>query len=344
MRIREVDLHVDRDALVRILEENLSGHGGPDHFEWLYRDNPDGAARAWFVLDDATGEAIGAAAAFPREVWVQGEKLVCWNLGDFAIGAKHRSLGPALMLQRACLAEIMEGDVPFAYDHPSCNMMAIYERIGFRVTGRVTRFVRLLRLDEKVKGFWKERWVGTGVIALGNLALSLGRRGSLQRDGYQAVLLEGRFDRRFTELEERVSPHLKIVGRRTTDYLNWRYRDNPLAWFQVIALEDNGHLLGYAVWKERGKEATLMDLFGEQGATVSEAILAGVVYTMKRRGIHSISAPVLQTSPLVPILKRWGFHARESAPFVVSTPSGSKWDGFVNDEKNWFLTPGDRDV
>ena len=55
MRIRAVDLDADRDALVRILEENLSGHGGSDHFEWLYRDNPDGAARAWFVLDDATG-------------------------------------------------------------------------------------------------------------------------------------------------------------------------------------------------------------------------------------------------------------------------------------------------
>jgi len=344
MRIRTLDLDADREALAEFLHENLSGHGGADHFEWLYLNNPDGAARAWFVLDEDDENPIGAAAAFPRQAWVKGEELVCWNLGDFAIGKKFRSLGPALMLQRACVAEILEGKVAFAYDHPSCSMMPIYQRIGFGATGQVTRFVRLLRLDEKVKGFWKERLLGKGVVALGNLALSLGRRGSLQRDGYEAILLEDRFDQRFTELDERVSRDLTVVGRRTADYLNWRYRDNPLARFQVVALEDDGHLLGYAVWKEKGNAATLMDFFGEQQGTVLHAILAGVVYTMKQQGIHSLSAPLLPTSPLVPIFKQWGFHARESAPFVVSTPPGGKWDGIVNDENNWFLTPGDRDV
>jgi len=344
LQIREVDLDADRDALVGFLKANLSGHGGSAHFDWLYRDNPDGAARAWFVTDGAGGGPIGAAAAFPRRVWVEGENLVCWNLGDFAVGSEFRSLGPALMLQRACTAEIIEGSVPFAYDHPSSSMMPIYKRIGFQATGHVTRYVRLLRLDDKVKGFWKERWVGKGVLALGNLMLSLGRRGSLESGGYRAVLLDGRFDRRFTDLAERVSPHLKIAGSRTADYLNWRYIDNPLARFYVVALEDDGHLLGYAVWREKGKDATLMDLFGEQEATVSEAILAGVIYTMKQQGVHSLNAPVLPTSLLAPILERWGFRARESAPFVVSTQSKGRWDGMVNDETNWFLTPGDRDV
>jgi hypothetical protein len=344
MRIREAHLGTDRDALISILTENLSGHGGEGHFDWLYQSNPEGTARAWLVEEDTGGPPIGVAAAFPRQVWVQGEKTVCWNLGDFAISSEFRSLGPALMLQRACISAVTDGQVPFAYDHPSCNMMPIYERIGFPATGRVTRYVRLLRLDEKVKGFWKEKLIGKGVIALGNLVLSLERGGSLQRGGYQAILLEDRFDSRFTDLDERVAPAMKVVGRRSAEYLNWRYRDNPLASYQAVAVEHDGRLLGYAVWKEKGKEATLMDLFGEQDAAVSEAILAGVIYTLKQRGIHSLSAPLLGTSPLVPILERWGFRGRESVPFVVSTPKQGRWDGIVNDENQWFLTPGDRDV
>ena len=343
MQIREADIELDRQSLIEFLKDNLEGHGGEAHFDWLYRDNPDGRARAWVAMD-SDDSLLGAAAAFPRRVRVNGEPLVCWNLGDFAIKKEYRSLGPAIALQKACIAEVVDGDIPFSYDHPSRGMMAIYERIGFKPTGQVTRFVRLLRLDNKVQGFWKERFIGKGVIALGNLVLSLGSRGSLESGGYRAVVHEGRFDQRFSDLEERVAPRLQVVGCRSAEYLNWRYRDNPLAQYDVVTVQDHSRLCGYAVLHKQGSSAWLMDLFGEQDAEITQAILAGVIYTLKREQIETLNAPVLPSSPLVPILKRWGFRGRESAPFVIATTEGGKWDGLVNNETGWFLTHGDRDA
>ena len=63
------------------------------------------------------------------------------------------------------------------------------------------------------------------------------------------------------------------------------------------------------------------------------------------RSVHrKRSCRLLPSSPLVPILKRWGFRGRESAPFVIATTEGGKWDGLVNNETGWFLTHGDRDA
>ena len=84
---------------------SLPRHGGQAHWDWLYVHNPDGPARAWLAEDDG-GEAVGVAAAFPRRVWIEGREHTCWNLGDFAIRPDHRSLGPAVRLQRAAVAAV----------------------------------------------------------------------------------------------------------------------------------------------------------------------------------------------------------------------------------------------
>jgi len=344
VHVRQADIDADRQTLVRFLTGNLATHGGESHYDWLYRDNPDGRARAWLLLGGESDELIGAAAAFPRGVTVRGEDLVCWNLGDFAIARQARSLGPAVTLQRACLDEVMKGDVPFAYDHPSCNMMAPYARMGIRSTAEVVRYARLLRVDAKVEAIAKVGVLGKGVSALGNLLLSFGNRAARVDREFEAKALEGRFDDRFSELYRRVAPRMNVIGRRTADYLNWRYRDNPLSRYEVVTVERQGRLMGYAVFVRREREAVLADLFGEPEDAVADALAAVVIDAMRGTEVETLSAPVLQGSPLIPALERWGFRARESSPFVVSTLPGGKWDGLVTDEHNWFVTHGDRDV
>lgn len=344
MRIRQADVVKDRELLIQFLAENLPGQGGAAHYDWLYRDNPHGPARVWIATDEDSDRMIGAAAAFPRLVSVDGEVVRCWNLGDFAIAQGFRSLGPALALQRACLGPVMDGQVPFAYDHPSCTMMAIYRRLGIDAAGSVVRYAKPLRIDDKVKGWARVPIISRSAASVGNLLLSLGEPGTGEGRDFRVSRFEGRFDQRFSDLDQAIAGRLRVVGRRTADYLNWRYLDNPLAPGVVITVEDGKELLGYAVVSVREDVAVLVDFFSFQRSAVVNALLAAVVDIARQDRVQTLSAPVLETHPWIPLLEKWGFRSRETSSFVVSTRAGEKWDGVVTRGKNWFLTHGDRDA
>jgi len=343
IRTREVDIEGERELMIAFLGEHLPGHGGAAHFDWLYRNNPDGTARAWLAEDVGTNEPVGVAAAFPRRMRVCRRETLAWNLGDFAIRKEYRSLGPAVILQRACLEAVLEGRVPFAYDHPSSNMTAIYKRMGISETARVVRFAKPLRVDEKVSRFIKYNVVVGGVAGIGNVVLSIADRGRSLRCRCNAFSLDGRFDDRVSVLEREMAEEFQVVGIRSAAYLNWRYLDNPLYEHEILTVEDDSRLAGYAVIRHEDDDARIMDLYAGKDRAATEALLAGIVETLRRRGTHTLSAPLLESSPLVPVIKNWGFHARDTAPFVVSTAANDTQNR-VRDAQSWFLTAGDRDV
>ena len=65
-RIEQVDVRRSRDRLVAFLSEELDGHGGERHYDWLYLRNPDGLARAW-ILDGGSDGIVGVDAAVTIE-------------------------------------------------------------------------------------------------------------------------------------------------------------------------------------------------------------------------------------------------------------------------------------
>jgi hypothetical protein len=342
--VKEVDIDERREDLLPFMRGHLPAHDTDEHFEWLYRSNPFGKARAWIATEESDDGIVGAAAAFPRRMIVQGRELTGWNLGDFAIGRHHRSLGPALQLQRACLEPVLCGEIPFAYDHPSCNMMAIYRWMKIPATGKVVRYALPLRVDDKVRSLIGDRLVSRAVSKVGNVLLEL-RRGARDKGSPFVVrTLDERFDERATELQGRLAREYTVSGARTAEYLNWRYLDNPHRRYEALMVEDDGRLRGYALFCRDGDMAFLADLFAEPDPTVQDALLAGVIRSLGDGPVQTLSAPVLEAAPLRPLLQRWGFQARESATFVVCTQSGGPLDGVVTQATNWFHTNGDRDV
>lgn len=341
--VRQADITADRQILIDFLYQHLTKQSDDRRFDWLYRNNPYGTASAWLALDKGNGAVAGVAAAFPRLIQVQGEDLVCWNLGDFVIDSNFRSLGPALLLQRACLVPVLDGRVPFCYDYPSGRMMAIYKRLGIQETGRVVRFVKPLRVDRQVSTFVGESILSQGISAVGNSFLALtDRQPRLQRD-YETTLHEDSFGDEFSKLDHRLAGRFAVCGHRTAEYLNWRYRNNPLCLYEIITVRQKGNLTAYAIFTRTGQDAVLAELFGEQEPKVVEVLLAAVVEVLRQRKTLTLSAPVLDSNPFIPFLKQAGFYPREHSPVVVCTQAGGHLDGVVNEGRNWFLTHGDRD-
>jgi hypothetical protein len=182
------------------------------------------------------------------------------------------------------------------------------------------------------------------VSSAGNRFLRLIDRKCKFSSAYEITFLEGRFSEEYTRLANSMAANFKVCGCRTENYLNWRYRENPLKKFEILALRHHQKLLAYAIFHQVGQDAVLADLFGIMEPVIIRHLLASVIEELRQRDIVTVSTSVLDGSPLIPLLKQSGFYARESSPWVVYTKPGGYFDGVVNRGGNWFLTNGDRDV
>src|SRR5271157_183742 len=107
--VRSVHFECDGPELLGILQTNLPGLSHAQRFQWLYRANPDGPAWSWFACQGTSGRAVGVTSVFPRSMWIGDQLRMCGQVGDFAISASHRSLGPAILLQRATFEPVDQG-------------------------------------------------------------------------------------------------------------------------------------------------------------------------------------------------------------------------------------------
>ncbi|MFI5402894.1 MAG: GNAT family N-acetyltransferase, partial [Planctomycetota bacterium] len=145
LRVRAADPKAEREAILRVLERNLPRAVQPGRYDWLYLGNPRGPALVWVAEDESTGAVVGVSAAHRRRVRVRGVVAEALNLGDFAIDAEYRALGPALQLLRATLEPVREGRFAFSFDHMNDAMQAAYRRIEGASFGGMERFVRPVR-------------------------------------------------------------------------------------------------------------------------------------------------------------------------------------------------------
>jgi len=344
IEIRQADLVADRPIVLDLVRKNLTEDATVERYEWLYRRNPDGAGKAWIASDGATGEPIGIASAYPRLMQVQGEEVTCWNLGEFAVNSSHRSLGPALLLQKASLGPILEGRVAFSYDNPNTCFLAVYRRLGIPVTAHVARYLKPLRVDRRVARWIRSRLIarplsalGNGLLRLGDVALRAGRRFEIRHH-------ESPFDAGFTRLHERVSRRFPVCGGRRAEYLNWRYRENPLRRSQVLTAWRGGEMRGYVVFHHHLIDGYIEDLSGEEIPGLARELLAATVGRLRRAGALTVSAWALEGSPLVASLRGAGFFQMKGYPLVVCTKPGGPFDGLVTDAGKWFVTRGDQDT
>lgn len=337
--VRPADLNADRELIIGFLSNYLTPLSNAARFDWLYLRNPHGQARAWVAIDAVSGLAVGMAAAFPRRVRVDGTEKVVWILGDFCIHDQHRSLGPALLLQRACLAEVDAGGAEFCYDLPSASMMAVYRRMHISPITRMIRLARPLRIDRKIQAFVKVPKLAQSLSTLGNFIIGLRCR-NFKHPACRISLHAGRCGEEFSALPQQGGGQKGLCIERSSEYLNWRYLDNPLNHFELLTAHSADRLVGYAVFEGDRDDPTLVDLFGIDDDVVAWLVRAtiSIVWT---RGAITLSAPMGEWHPSLPLMSRLGFQPRETSPVVVYGPEIMKEP--IKRLRPWLLMNGDRD-
>jgi Acetyltransferase (GNAT) domain len=342
MIIREGDVCADGARIARALTDYLTPLADRPRFDWLYKRNPAGPVRVWLALDE-TEQLIGTAAAFPRILYMAGQQRTAWVFGDFWISDRHRSLGPALALQRALLEGADAAGITVSYDFPSTAMTAVYRRLKIEPASRMIRMAKMLRVDRKLRECVRNEVLVKGLSSLGNIFLSVtGSRAGGARD-IAFSLLDNRCGSEFDGLADRVAARSGLCVRRSSEYLNWRYVENPYKKHELMLARRDGALQGFVILSQNREDGEIVDVFGEDERVVRR-LIDTAVELFRRRGVVTVSVELVDTHPWKELFKKSSFHPRESKPFIVYT-SRTGVSPFGNNGLNqtWFITGGDRD-
>jgi Acetyltransferase (GNAT) domain len=340
--VRQAHLEADKNLIVDTLYRNLTPLSDSRRFHWLYRNNPYAPPRVWFAIDADKSAVVGMASAFPRRIYVEGREVLGWVLGDFCINDQYRSLGPALQLQRACLAEVDSRTMAFCYDFPSSSMMAIYRRLGIQSCGRMVRLALPLRVDRKIGQFVKNAAVVRGLSVAGNLLMALSKPKPSDSRTLTVSPHSGNCGEEFSILARKMASRHGVCLQRSAEYLNWRYVSNPLYRYELLTARREGSLTAYAVFTHIGEDATLVDLFGDEAPSAISGLVSRVVDLLRERGVVTVSVPISESHPWLPLLQGLGFKPRETSPVVVYAPYFPSEHSLI-EGITWFLMHGDRD-
>lgn len=324
-RVERSDPRRDHDEIVALWKCHLPLLPHPErNLAWAYVDNPFSPGRLWKLTAD--GRTVGVVGLALRRIKVGDAVVLAGRLGGLAIDQRHRSLGPALLLQRAALEDIGQDGLSFIYTSSPQNLVQMSSRAGYRPVVTLTRYVKLLDA-----GPFLRRRVRSGAAARllawpSNLAIRMAER--LRRR--QGLVREiERFDDRFDNLWTRGATHYGVTSERTSRFLQWRFRHNPVDHsFRTVGVTSpgDGRLAGYGVCVMEDGGATLVDLFADNTETALHTVLSGIVRWTRARGATSIAVKCAGNSALDAALRRQGFRPRpENHPttlMVSATPAG----------------------
>jgi hypothetical protein len=326
--LRRISSVEDREELLDLLKRNL-GASQEQRFEWRHTNNPAGTSWSWFAYDRNSKATIAMASVFPRQMIVHGNRMIGGQVGDFVVDAKYRSLGPAVLLQRATFEPVDSGELDFCYDCPPHDQgMSTFVRLGMHPNCDVTRYALPLRSEmflEKRLGV--SAWTRP-VVAVADLVLKLRTTTHHRTPGVEIAALERAFDDEFSKLDND-SCSKTIRASRSTENLTWRYRDDPLAakqlptgtqsQYRVLVARRAGELVAFVVlFIQSDGIASIVDLFGRELPVVGTSLLEAAIESCRQENVCVVHGFCSKDSALKLLFESSGFHARERGARVVA--------------------------
>lgn len=317
----------------------------PRRFTWIYENNPYGVPDSWFLRNTKGNAPIGMASIIPRSMWVNGEKVTAGVAADMMVDKNHRSLGPALMLQRALVASCEEGRYTFIYGFSPRPAAAVQLRAGFQAMGSCVRFLKILsteRFTRNQKMHYIARAAG-GIIDTAIMAADfiLSAKDLLKSRNISSRISDS-FDSGFDQLWEKLPRQNLVVGDKTSSYLTWRYTMSPYHSHKIFTLANTAdNILGYLVFSIVDQTIQIYDM----AATGRLDLLLSSFIAVARRNyrVHAISFMLFAGCSIIPSLTRRLFLKRPD-DLIIVVYCKKDFSSLHRTPLNWHLYAGDKDI
>ncbi len=324
--VRSAEPLAQRDTIVALWRDNL---GTPDtlpaKFQWYYVDHPLGQPAVLFLCHGPDAVPVGVAANGGRRMRLNGQAVNAGIRVDLAVDAAHRTLFPALQLQRAVRQSGID-QFDLLYGLPNRKAEKIVERIGFTQKHEFVRYACVLR--------WHDYLGRVMPPALARLAAPLVNGAQQIVTALRCLRLPGvrsnwvsRADERFDALWACSAWPGLLMGARDSRFLNWRFADRPGSNSRILALTEGAtnELIAYAVCEIDGATATVLDFFVDaQRHGGLECLLPQLLLRVQRQtyrlGCTSLSLHFFGSEAVKTVLASTGFKPRDSHPVYIDIP------------------------
>jgi hypothetical protein len=340
--VRRGSVDHDAQSMIQVWRGHL---GEPKRmeakFQWFYRGCPYGQPLVLLLHSLPTDAVVGVGAAGRRRMRLGARELSAGVLVDLAVATEHRSLFPALLLQKTMKALGLEA-FDLLYGFPNPKAAAVFQRTGYDRLAHITRYVRVLRsapyLARRMPGFLARIAGGAA-----DFALAIARRASSQSarglDSEWVISADARMD----ELWSAHLPRNALVAVRDLAFLKWRFDSAPsnrfryfcvsggrgkqlVAWFVCEALGDTLHVRDFwTIDSDTDLQRRFLEL-------LSRAALYG--------GYASLSIEYFGSARITAALTAAGFRPRGSRPVFSACSEQLRAAGGI---AVWHLTSADED-
>lgn len=316
----------------------------PEKYRWKYTENPLRPTWCALAIDNASEQIVGTTALFPRRLLVDGIPIRAAVAGDFAVEKEHRTLFPALALQRAAVRACNAGEFDVLYGFPNDAASGVQLRAGFRKVAPVRVGVRLLDWHKSLQRLGRWRWpAGRDVLASITNLVSREPPPAPASTSYKYCNLQG-FDARFDRFWGQILPNHRIVVERSVSYANWRFMACPTRKYSVFAAvhDETGEIGGYIISWSHNSKTHICDVMAYDAAF--QGLLTSFIKWQRELDTACILIVYIGGHSFVRKLQRFGFLFQHSSSELLLYPRRDLRDSerlFCSD--SWYLFDGDSD-
>ncbi len=335
--------------------------GLPDYvearYEKYYLRNPAGKPLLAVLRNKAGGGAVGMAALFPVELVARGVSIRGAIAGDLVIESSHRTLGPALGLERYLLAALEEHELEFVLAAPNSAAAPVFRRAGYLVVGSQVRFAKILRSRRLLASRLPERiarpasWLADPFLLAASRLSSRTRGGRLYASGYGIESPE-RFDERFDEIWvgaiRRAADRGQVQAVRGAALLNWKYdldsapANGESRRFQVFALTRGDSIAAYLVYEQKDG---VLHIYEALWTDAPEPLFSELVRIAEPGASVIVLSSFAPSAELARALRRCGFVQRrgDSDLYLHVARSNARVLTLL-EQASWYFLQGDLDL
>jgi hypothetical protein len=311
-------------------------------YRWLYLDNPFHGGMQLFLRHEACEPPVGSAGLVPRQFMARGRSVSAGQLTDLFVQESHRTLQPALLLQRRMRSIGLDAH-DLLYGFPNTKSLPVVKRIGYTQLGEFTKFVMPLRYGPELRR-WLPKWM-TGMVgsALDILHPIYFRPRFPMRSGWRGQWAD-QADDRLDAFWEHARQFDGIIGVRDRRFLAWRFFERPDHRYRLFLLTrgPSDALSAYAVCEALNDTMHIRDLLADPRSAQS---LRWVIHLLarqaRREGFDKLTFECSSGDRLRGVLCSTGLFVRGSAPVLVSmrADTAASLGGL-----EWYLTAADTEL
>lgn len=345
--IEMAELSEKKDYIIDILQRNLDNITS-DRYAWEYEKAYCGKPITWLAKDSITNLFVGAASVFPRNFLINGEPIKAGLLGDFAVDKAHRTFGPALKMQKEILSYFKESGFELLYGTPNKQAEAIFFKLGYKIAGKIKRFVKIFKTQYKEGEYLPPRNLTKIIQPAINFAINLTNSKIFYRSPKKYNIEHPSiFNSRFNHLFSNTLSDNVIICDRNISFLNWRYFNSPIHNYKVLTLVGElKEIKGYIVYYIEKNMCNIDDVVYLNDQEILKSLFYEFFIFMREIGIGSIGIYFLENRNFEKYLRKYAFFERKnenSKLIYFANSNGTQFLERISNPNNWYFLQNDTD-